>query len=147
MLIASMAFTPAAQSATSKLYVTPSFDYTGFCRPAADQLMWAYTFKAKIKRKNSPLPRRVTIKYSVTDANTGAVLVAQTLTLKPRKFYKVGALTTYIAGTPIILRATASFRSPQTGKLLKSKTTFNDAVPTVEQMDANGIPVATCAVG
>lgn len=144
---ASAVYTPGAQSATSKLFVTPSYDFTNFCRPATDQFAWSYTFKAKIKRKNSPLPKKVTIKYRVTDSSTGALLRSQTLTLKPRSFYKVGLITTYTAGTPITLTATAIFKSPLTGKTFKSKTSVPDTVPTVEQMDAQGIPVAPCAVG
>lgn len=141
------ALAPTADAITRKLYVTPSYDFTNFCRPATDQLAWSYAFKAKIKRKNSPLPKKVTIKYSVTDSSTGGLLLSQTLTLKPRSFYKVGLQVTYTAGTPILLKATASFKSPLTGKTLKSTTSVPDTVPTVEAMDAQGIPVAPCAVG
>lgn len=147
VLLALGALAPSAQAARSSIKVTPSFDYAGFCRPAPDQLAWSYTFKAKIKRKNSPLPKNVVIRYSVTDSSTGAVLVSQKLTLKPRSFYKVGLLTTYTAGTPITLTANASFKSPLTGRTLKSKTVFPDVVPTVEQMDAAGFPIAPCPVG
>jgi len=147
VLVALGAFAPSANAITRKLYVTPQYGFTGFCRPAADQLMWSYTFKAKIKRKNSPLPKKVTIRYRVTDSSTGTLLRSQTLNLKPRRFYKVGLSTTYIAGTPITLTATASFKSPLTGKTLKSTTTVPDTVPTVEQMDADAFPITTCAVG
>jgi hypothetical protein len=145
-VVAAAFVAPSAQAVTHKLFVTPLLGYADDCRVSTDQVKWSYTFKAKIKRKNSPLPKRVTIDYAVTDVDTGLVVVEQTLVLKPKKFFKIGALSQYTAGHNLSVRVKASFKSPLTGKRLKSDSTLADAVPTVAMMDAANPPLPACAV-
>lgn len=149
VLLAVAAFAPAAEALTRKLFVTVAPGATGFCRTAADQMKFSYDFKAKIKRKNSPNPRRVVVSYSVTDTATGAVIVSQTLVLKPsrsksRNFYKAGALTQYTAGTNLSVSIKMKFKSPNTGKTIRSSATAPDSVPTVEQLDSLNPPLTAC---
>lgn len=141
------ALAPSAPAATSKLYVTPYVDYADFCRASVDQVRWSYSFKAKIKRKNSPLPKKVMIKYSVTDSATGQVMISQKLALKPKKYFKIGTQTQYTAGQQLTLTLDASFKLPLTGKTLRSHTVMPDTAPTVEQMDAAATQPPACAAG
>ncbi len=147
MLLAAVALAPSAPAATSKLYVTPYLGVVNFCRLSTDQVRWNYTFKAKIKRKNSPLPKKVMIKYSVTDNSTGQVMVSQRLSLKPKKFYKIGAETQYTAGQQLSVTLDASFKSPLTGRTLRSHTVLSDSAPTVEVMDGAATAPPACAMG
>lgn len=151
-LLAVTVFAPAAEALTRKLYVTPIIGMTEPCRAAPDQVQYSYTFRAKIKRKNSPNPKRVTIKYKVTDLTAGAVVVEQTLVLKPnrskaRHFFKVGALAQYTAAHQLQIDVNASFKSPLNGKTYRSTSTVPDSIPTVEALDAINPPLSACAVG
>lgn len=142
------AFAPSANALTRKLFITPEMGQVGYCRAATDQVQFSYTFKAKIKRKNAALPKRVNVKYSVTDMNSGAVVVSQRLTLKPRKYYKVGALTQYqTLGQQLQITADVSARSTINGRMLRSHSVLYDTLPTVEQMDLAATPLPACAVG
>jgi hypothetical protein len=147
MLFVAAALAPTAPAATSKLYVTPYLGVVNFCRASTDQVRWNYTFKAKIKRKNSPLPKKVMIKYSVTDNATGQVMVAQKLALKPKKFYKIGAETQYTAGQQLSVTLDASFKSPLTGKTLRSHSVLSDEAPSVAMMDGATTAPPVCAAG
>ena len=144
-LMLTIVFAPAAEAKTIKLFVTPLIGEQDHCRASSDLVKWSYTFKAKISRKNSPLPRNVIIRYKVLDASTGATIVGQKITLKPRKFFKVGLLNTFTAGQSLTIVLDASFKSPTTGKTFKSHTELPESVPTIAQLDAANPPVATCA--
>ncbi|MBI4898648.1 MAG: hypothetical protein HY827_09835 [Actinobacteria bacterium] len=146
-LLTVAALAPSAPAATSKLYVTPYMGVVNFCRASTDQVRWSYTFKAKIKRKNSPLPKKVMIKYNVTDSSTGQVMVSQRLTLKPKKFYKIGLETQYTAGQQLSVTLDASFKSPLTGRTLRSHSVLPDSAPTVEMMDGAATAPPACAAG
>jgi hypothetical protein len=143
-LMLTIAFVPAAEAKTIKLFVTPVISAQDDCRVATDQIKWSYAFKAKIERKNSPLPRNVIIRYKVLDTATGAQIGGQKVTLKPKKFFKVGALYQYAAGQSITIVLDASFKSPTTGKTFKSHSELPDTAPTIEQMDAAGANLPTC---
>lgn len=151
-VLAATVFAPASEAASSKLYVKVTPGATAFCRAAPDQLTFSYFFKAKITRRNSPNPKRVVVSYRVTDTATGAVIVSQTLVLKPsrsksRNFYKVGALTQYTAGTNLSVSVKMKFKAPNTGRTIRSSATLPDSVPTVEQLDALNPPLLACAAG
>jgi hypothetical protein len=115
--------------------VTPYLNSIDFCRPAPDQVKWKYTLKAKIKRKNVGLPKKVTMEYLVTDLDTAEDIVSQVLKLKPKKFYKVGKLTQYPAGHNIQFQLDGSFKSPIDGKILRKRSISNFVVPTAAEMD------------
>jgi hypothetical protein len=145
-LMLTVVFAPAAEAKTIKLFVQPIIGEQDYCRAATDQVKWSYTFKAKITRKNSPLPKSVIMRYKVIDASTGAQLGGQKITLKPKKFFKVGALITFTANQSVTLVLDASFKSPTTGKTLRSHSELPELVPTVEQLDAaTGLPACAAA--
>lgn len=148
-LLAAAASVPSAGAATRKIIVTPVIGYADVCRAETDQIRFSYTFKAKIKRKNAPRPKKVTIKYSVKDDSTGALIVRQTLTLKPRSYFRVGAQMQYAAEQKLKITVDASFKSPLTGKTLKSHSVLDDAIPSVADLDAADPPLPACpaAVG
>lgn len=150
--LAAAVFAPAAGALTHKLYVTPIISRVEPCRAATDQVIFAYAFKAKIKRSHSPNPKRVTIRYSVADLETSTYVLAEKLTLKPnrskaRNFYKVGAFAQYTAGHQLRIDVDASFKSPLTGKTIRKSSSISDGIPTVEQLDALSSPLPACAAG
>lgn len=144
-LMLTIVFAPAAEAKTIKLFVTPIIGEQDHCRASADLVKWSYTFKAKITRKNSPLPKNVVVRYKVLDSATGAQIGAEKITLKPKSFFKVGVLNTFTAGQSLTIVLDASFRSPTNGKTFKSHTELPELVPTIAQLDGANPPVPTCA--
>lgn len=146
-MIALAAFAPSASALTRSLKVTTTPSIVNECRSAPDQAMWSFAYKSTIKRKNVAAPSRVTVRYRVTDAATGALLAEQKLTLKPRKYYKVGLPVIYTAGTQVILKSTATFKNPYNGRNIKASGTDLVNVPTIEQLDTGVFPACPPAVG
>lgn len=130
----------AAPTASARyIKVTAMYSYTGFCRPAPDQLSFKLVFKAKVKRRGVAKPDKVRIGYQVMHADTMSVFKSGVVNLKRSKGYK--ATSPYVtapAGTPLLYHFNMKYVSE--GRTVKAKLTDTDAVPSVEDMDAAGIP-------
>ncbi|MGH2905723.1 MAG: hypothetical protein ACRDKI_03020 [Solirubrobacterales bacterium] len=137
LALLSLALAAPAGAAKYERYirVTPLLNAVDTCRTGADQVSWAYTLKAKLKRRNVARPRSIRMRYEITDLDTGAVLRLQVLKLKPKKYYKVGLPTQYTAGHHLQFQLDVAFKSPIDGKRLRKRSISNLSVPTVAEMD------------
>lgn len=121
------------------IYVTVGYEATDLCRTAPDVLTYKLQFKAKIKRSGVAKPDKVRIGYQVLDASSLQVLRSGTTNLKRSKGYK--AKTSTISATAgQSLSYHLNMKYTVEGKSSKSKITSSDQVPSVEQMDAAGVP-------
>lgn len=138
--VTALAMPTTASSKTIKLYVTPTYDYVNVCRPAAGQLRFNFLFGAKFERKNSPYPKSVKVNYTARDAS-GVQFASGKVTLtKKNKWKKQSANITVATGAITYFTLKAKFRSPTTGKEIKSTTPFSFNFATDEELIANGIP-------
>jgi hypothetical protein len=142
LMTALMAQPVGAASSSIKVTTVPSL--VNFCRAAPDQLSFQFHFKAKIKRKNSGLPKRVTVTYKVRDITTGLIALEDKVTLKPKSFEKDGKVGTYLAGHDLQYELKSTFKSPNNGKKINATATIPDHIPTVEEMDAANPPIPPC---
>jgi hypothetical protein len=138
-----------AQAKTIKLYVSPKIDYTDICRINPGSLRFSFLFGAKFTRKNSPYPKSVQFKWTVTDNATGAAVINGTNTLTKRNKWKSTSVPiTLTTGGSYIYTIKGSFRSPTTHKLLKRTfilpTDGPDQIPTDQQLDTANPPVPAC---
>lgn len=144
--VAALALVPSSQAASSSIKVTSSYDFANFCRPAVDQLQFQFLFKAKIKRRNSPLPRNVVVRYKVLDAATGTSYGSGKVTLTKRnKWQKLSNPVIAPAGAQVIYDLTSTYKAPRTGRNVKAKASIPDVIPTVAEMDAINPPLPSCA--
>lgn len=135
-----------ASAVTRKFFVTTSYDFTDFCRPAdpVDQVKWSFIYKAKIRRKNSPPAKKIRVNFKVTDTTLNVEVLNETVYLRPEdKFKATGALTAYTAGHNLRYDMKSSTKSPLTGKMLRATSSYSDVVPTVEQLNQLLLPACT----
>jgi hypothetical protein len=146
MLAVASAFvgTSTAGAANSSIKVTTKFEIVNFCRPVPETLNFRFYFKAKIKRKNTGLPKRVTVTYTVTDDTLGQQVLSDKVVLKPRSFEGVGAVMGYAAGHALTYKLKSVYRAPNTHKLVKATTTVTDTVPDQAALDAASPPIPAC---
>lgn len=135
--VLSLAAVPSANAA----YIYASLDYsaTDLCRTAPDVLTYKLQFKVKFKRSGVAAPSKVRVGYQVMDTDSKAVLRSGVINLKRSKGYKgKTSRISATAGENLTYHVTGKFTVG--GKSTKAKFTFSDFVPSVEQMDAAGIP-------
>lgn len=134
-----MALVVVPTASARYIYVTVSYEATDLCRTAPDVLTYKLQFKAKIKRSGVAKPDKVRIGYQILDADTLAVLRSGTTNLKRSKGYK--AKTSTISGRAgENLSYHLNMKYTVEGKSTKSKVTASDTIPSVETMDAAGVP-------
>lgn len=144
--VAALALVPSSQAASSSIKVTTSYDFANFCRPAVDQLQYQFVFKAKIKRRNSPLPRNVVVRYRVLDNATGQSYGSGKVTLTKRnKWTNLSNPVIATAGASVTYELTSTYKAPRTGRNVKAKGSFPDQIPTVADLDAANPPLPSCA--
>ncbi|MGH2959627.1 MAG: hypothetical protein ACRDKE_08480 [Solirubrobacterales bacterium] len=128
---------PAANAAY--IYVTVGYEATNLCRTAPDVLTYKLKFKAKIKRSGVPKPAKVRIGYQVLDSSSLAVVRSGVTNLKRSNGYS--GKTSTISGTAGQgLTYHLNMKYTVLGKTSKSKISSSDTIPSVEQMDAAGVP-------
>src|SRR4051794_9603105 len=73
--------------------VTPLLNRVDNCRAGPELAQWSYTLRARLARRNVDRPASIRMRYEVTDLDTGVVLRLQTLSLRAKRYYKIGAPT------------------------------------------------------
>jgi hypothetical protein len=128
----------AAQASSITGTIT-EFDPVHLCRTAPDVLTYKIEMQVKFVAIGVSKPKTVRMGYQVMNADTKAVLRSGVLNLKKKKGYKGRSSTiSATAGTNIKYHVTGKFRSG--GKDVKTKFTSYDSIPSVEAMDAAGVP-------
>ncbi|MBJ7347650.1 MAG: hypothetical protein JHC87_03640 [Thermoleophilaceae bacterium] len=143
-VIAPSATANSAKTASS-IIVTTTYDEINLCLSAPDVVSTDHRFKAKIKKKGTTNPKKVVVTYKVTDLTTGILVIKEKLTLKPKKYTKVGSSVLYTAGHQYQYDYVSVYRAPNTGKNVKAKSKRTDTIPSVESLAALGLPA--CAAG
>jgi hypothetical protein len=137
VLLASLAIVSTASAYTSSLTVLWDYKISGLCRPAPDQVRLSLEYFVKIKRKHSPKPKSVTVRYGIADAATGTSILKGKLSLTARnKWRKATPAFIATAGQALVYETKLSYKGPLTGKTVRSNGTDSDKVPSVEEMDA-----------
>ncbi len=128
---------PAANA--SYIYVSVGYKATDLCRTAPDVLTYKLQFQATITRSGVDKPKKVRIGYQILDASSLAVLRSGTVNLKKSSGYK--AKTARISATAgENLSYHLNMKYTVDGQTSKKKITDTDSVPSVESMDASGVP-------
>lgn len=138
--VASLAGASTASAASSKLIVTPKYDFVNACRPAAGQVRFQVKFGAKFTRKNSAYPSSVKYSYSVRDQNGVSFASGSVKLKKSGGWKKLSKELVAASGTTVYFSIKGSFRSPSTGNLLKNSDSFSFALATDAELIANGVP-------
>lgn len=137
-LFAVLAIAPAANAASSSIFVTTKLSARAdICRPSADALSYKLVFTASIKRRNSPKPKSVRVSVRIVNAATGELYATRVATLTPKnKFKNATQSFTVPLGVPLTYNVISTYKAPRTGKKIRAKGAFSDAIPTAEEIDA-----------
>lgn len=123
-------------------YIQPKltqFDAVKLCRTAPDVLTYKIEMKVKWTVSGVSKPSKIRIGYQAMDSNSNKVLRSGILNLKRSKGYKgTTSRISATAGSDLKYHITGKYTVY--GKDVKSKFTLTDFIPSVEQMDAAGIP-------
>lgn len=129
---------PVADASSISARIT-KFDPTQLCRTAPDVLTWKIEMQVKFTAVGVSKPKKVRMGYQVMNADSKKVLRSGVLNLKKSKGYKgKSSRISATAGESIKYHVTGKYRS--SGKDVKTKFTIYDSVPSVEAMDAAGLP-------
>jgi hypothetical protein len=135
--ILALVIVPAASA--RYIYVTARYEATQLCRTAPDTLTYKLKFSVKIERSGVDKPKTVRIGYQVLNADSLSVLKSGVVNLKRSSGYKAkSARISVTAGQSLSYHLNMKYTVE--GKTSKSKTTSGDTVPSVEAMDAAGVP-------
>jgi len=136
---------PNAYAKTSKLLVKGEVGTTDECRIVPGQLRISWIFKAKITRRNSPLPKRVKITYSTVDSSSGAPVASGALTLTKRnKWTAISDALTFNTGGTYDSKFTLSYKAPISHKTVHSNYDLPLTINTDAELDQQNPPLPAC---
>lgn len=149
VLIAIGSTAPPADALSRKLIVTMQPGTTGLCRASADQIGIQFTYKAKVKRRNAPNPKKIYVSHKLTELTTGQVIQSTSLVLKPnrsksRNFYNVTPQALLTAGQNFTASYKAWYKSPFNGRKVRTQASNPLSVAPADQLDPT---LPACAVG
>ncbi len=140
-LTVAIGVTPAASGHTadpsSTIIASLSVASINKCFLAPDRAQSNTRFSVSFRRTGNPKPKKpkkVKVSYQITDTGDGTVIASETLTLKPRKYKKVGAIAEYIADHSYQLEWKASFRLRENGKMVRGSGSSSITMPSADQL-------------
>lgn len=148
-ILISLSAVSLADAKVSKLFVTPKYGITEECRSPA-VYGFRFTFGAKFTRRNSPYPKNVKFKYTVTDLSTGGIVISGRTTITKRGKWKGKSKPIRLTAPGVYqYKMEGSFKSPQTGRTIRGTDILPldgaAEIPTDAEMDAAGFVKPACA--
>lgn len=148
VIVTSLFSVSAAEAKVVKLFVTPKYGITEECRTPG-VYGFRFTFGAKFTRRNSPYPKSVKFKYTVTDLSTGGTVTSGRATITKRGKWKAKSKPIRLTAPGTYqYRMEGSFKSPQTGKTIRGTDILppggSERIPTDAEMDAAGVVLPAC---
>ncbi|MFY9488262.1 MAG: hypothetical protein WAP35_06150 [Solirubrobacterales bacterium] len=109
------------------------------CTVGPDRVRLAIGFEAKVKSKNVT-PPKITASYKLTDPATGAVVIAEKVTLTSKlEYFGLGTFMGFTVGTSLTLDGSISYKNTATGKRVTSTASYPTVIPTNDELVAGGI--------
>lgn len=136
---AGLGFSATTASAAS-ISVVASYGFADICVPAPAQLSYRLTFSAKVKASGIAKPSKIRIGFQINDAVTKRVLRSGVTNLHRSKGYKGGKTPRFTVDADQLLTYHLNMSYKAGGRTLKKKASFDDVVPSADQIERSGLP-------